>query len=145
MTNSALLPRTPRADKVVKADAVWLAQLTAEQYFVTRQHGTERAGTSPLDAEKRAGIFACVCCGEPLFHSKAKFNSGTGWPSFYQPACATAVIEHEDYSHLMHRTEIHCARCEAHLGHVFDDGPSETTGLRYCINGAALKFKAGDT
>jgi peptide-methionine (R)-S-oxide reductase len=144
MTDSAPVPRAPRADQVVKTDAEWRALLTAEQYYVTRQHGTERAGTSPLNAEKRAGTYACVCCGEPLFRSEAKFNSGTGWPSFDRPADAGALSEHEDFSHLMRRTEVRCARCEAHLGHVFPDGPRETTGLRYCINGAALKFKPGD-
>ena len=133
------------ADRIAKTDAEWRAQLTPEQYYVTRQHGTERAGTSPLNAEKRAGIFTCVCCGEPLFTSQAKFDSGTGWPSFDKPAGAAAVSEHEDRALFMRRTEVRCARCEAHLGHVFPDGPRETTGLRYCINGAALKFKPGDT
>lgn len=144
-TDRAPAPSAPRADKVVKADAEWRAQLTAEQYHVTRRHGTERAGSSPLNAEKRVGTYACVCCGEPLFQSAAKFNSGTGWPSFDAPAREAAVSEHEDFSHLMRRTEVRCARCEAHLGHVFPDGPRATTGLRYCINGAALKFKPGDT
>jgi peptide-methionine (R)-S-oxide reductase len=134
-----------RADKIVKNDAEWRAQLSPEQYYVTRQHGTERAGTSPLNKEKREGIFTCVCCGEPLFSSRAKFDSGTGWPSFDEPAAKTAVSEHEDRSLFMRRTEVRCARCEAHLGHVFPDGPQETTGLRYCINGAALTFKPGDT
>jgi peptide-methionine (R)-S-oxide reductase len=145
MTLSAPSPRAPRADKVVKADAEWRAQLTAEQYYVTRQHGTERPGTSPLNAEKRAGTYACVCCGEPLFQSEAKFNSGTGWPSFDRPTRDGAVSEHADRSLFMSRTEVRCARCEAHLGHVFPDGPRETTGLRYCINGVALKFKPGDS
>ncbi len=134
-----------RADKIVKTDAEWRARLTPEQYYVARQHGTERAGTSSLNAEKRAGLYTCVCCGEPLFASGAKFNSGTGWPSFDKPADGAAVSEHEDRSLFMRRTEVCCARCEAHLGHVFPDGPRETTGLRYCINGAALKFKPGDT
>ena len=134
----------PRADAIVKSDAEWRAQLTPEQYHVTRQHGTERAGTSPLNREKREGMFECVCCGEPLFASGAKFESGTGWPSFDQPAGKDAVGEHEDRTLFMRRTEVHCARCEAHLGHVFPDGP-KTTGLRYCINGAALKFRAKDT
>jgi peptide-methionine (R)-S-oxide reductase len=138
-------PAASAADKTVKNDAEWRAQLTPEQYHVTRQHGTERAGTSPLNKEKRAGLFTCVCCGEPLFSSQAKFESGTGWPSFDKPAGETSVSEHEDRALFMRRTEVRCARCEAHLGHVFPDGPQETTGLRYCINGAALKFKPGDT
>ena len=133
------------ADKVAKTDAQWRSELTPEQYYITRQHGTERAGSSPLNREKRQGEFACVCCGEPLFSSKAKFNSGSGWPSFDKPANGKVVSEHEDRSHFMTRTEVRCARCEAHLGHVFPDGPPETTGLRYCINGAALKFKPTET
>ena len=138
-------PPAPTTDKIAKKDAEWRAQLTPEQYYVTREHGTERAGTSPLNKEKRAGMFTCVCCGEPLFASDAKFESGTGWPSVDKPADAAAVCEHEDRALFMRRTEVRCARCEAHLGHVFPDGPPETTGLRYCINGAALSFKPGDT
>ena len=134
-----------RGDKVVRTDTEWRQQLTREQYYVTRQHGTERAGTSPLDKEKRAGTYLCVACGEPLFSSKAKFDSRTGWPSFDKPADAQAVSEHEDGQLFMRRTEVRCARCDSHLGHVFPDGPAETTGLRYCINGAALSFKPGDT
>jgi peptide-methionine (R)-S-oxide reductase len=134
-----------RADKIAHTDSEWRAQLTPEQYYVTRQHGTERAGASPLNREKREGLYMCVCCGEPLFSSQAKFDSGTGWPSFDKPADETAVDEHEDRSLFMRRTEVRCARCEAHLGHVFPDGPAETTGLRYCINGAALKFKPSST
>jgi peptide-methionine (R)-S-oxide reductase len=133
------------ADKISKSDAEWRDQLTPEQFYVTRQHGTERAGTSPLNREKRAGTYTCVCCGEPLFKSAAKFGSGTGWPSFDKPADKAAVSEHEDRALFMRRTEVRCARCEAHLGHVFPDGPRQTTGLRYCINGVALKFKPGDT
>ena len=136
MTKSAL---APQADRVAKTDAEWRAQLTPEQYYVTRQHGTERAGTSPLNHEKRAGVFACVCCGEPVFASDAKFDSGTGWPSFDKPAAAAAVSEHEDRAPFMRRTEVRCAKCDGHLGHVFPDGPNPT-GLRYCMNGAALKF-----
>ena len=127
-------------DHIEKTDAEWRAQLTPEQYKVTRQHGTERAGTSPLNSEKREGVFACVCCGAPLFESGAKFESGTGWPSFYQPMSDDAVSEHEDRSFLMRRTEVRCARCDAHLGHVFPDGP-KPTGQRYCMNGVALSFK----
>jgi peptide-methionine (R)-S-oxide reductase len=143
----AKMPTADSASKshVTKTDAEWRAQLTPEQYRITREHGTERAGTSPLNAEKREGMFECVCCGAPLFASDAKFDSGTGWPSFDKPAGDAAVSEHDDRSLFMRRTEVRCARCEAHLGHVFPDGPAETTGLRYCINGAALNFKAGKT
>jgi peptide-methionine (R)-S-oxide reductase len=134
-----------RPDRIVKSEAEWRAQLTPEQYRILRQHGTERAGTSPLNREKRAGVFTCAACGEPLFASGAKFESGTGWPSFDKPVSAAAVSEHDDRSLFMSRTEVRCARCEGHLGHVFPDGPRETTGLRYCINGAALAFRPGDT
>jgi peptide-methionine (R)-S-oxide reductase len=127
--------------KIVKSDEEWRARLTPEQFHITRQHGTERAGTSPLNAEKREGQFVCVCCGAPLFSSQDKFDSGTGWPSFDRPGAQSAVSEHEDKSLFMRRTEVRCVRCEAHLGHVFPDGPAQTTGLRYCINGAALAFK----
>ena len=135
----------PRSEALAKSDTEWREQLTPEQYRVTREHGTERAGTSPLNKEKRDGMYVCVCCGEPLFSSDAKFESGTGWPSFDKPADAASVSEHEDRALFMRRTEVRCARCESHLGHVFPDGPADTTGLRYCINGAALKFKPGDT
>jgi peptide-methionine (R)-S-oxide reductase len=143
MTDSR--PAAPAADKLRKTDAEWRAQLTPEQYYVTRKHGTERPGASPLNREKREGTFACVCCGELLFASKAKFDSRTGWPSFDRPVAAAVVSEHEDNSLFMRRTEVRCVRCEAHLGHVFPDGPRDTTGLRYCINGAALRFKPGGT
>ena len=135
----------PASDKVIKSDAEWRSELSPEQYYVTRQHGTERAGTSPLNREKRSGTFTCVCCGAPLFASGAKFESGSGWPSFDRPTSQEVVSEHDDGSHFMSRTEVRCARCEAHLGHVFPDGPRDTTGLRYCINGAALKFKPADS
>ena len=128
------------AGRVSKGDAEWRAQLTPEQFHVTRQHGTERAFTSPLNNEKRQGKFACICCGAALFTSNAKFESGTGWPSFTAPAPGDMVSEHDDSSFFMRRTEVRCARCEAHLGHVFPDGP-KPTGLRYCINGVALKFE----
>ncbi len=127
-------------ERVEKSDAEWRAQLTPEQYKVTRGHGTERAGTSPLNNEKREGVFTCVCCGAPLFASGAKFESGTGWPSFYKPMNGDAVTEHEDRSFLMRRTEVRCARCDAHLGHVFPDGP-RPTGQRFCMNGVALNFR----
>ncbi len=126
-------------DRVEKSDAEWRAMLTAEQYRVARQHGTERAGTSPFNHEKRTGLFKCVCCDAPLFASADKFESGTGWPSYTRPVSQTAVGEKDDSSFFMRRTEVHCARCDAHLGHVFPDGP-KPTGLRYCINGVALTF-----
>ncbi len=125
--------------KVSKSDTEWRAQLSPEAYKVTRKHGTERAYTSPLNAEKREGMFHCVCCGAPLFSSDAKFESGTGWPSFTQPADGAGVSEHDDRAFFMRRTEVRCAKCDAHLGHVFPDGP-DPTGLRYCINGVALEF-----
>lgn len=125
--------------KVVKTDEEWRSLLTPEQYRITRKHGTERAGTGPHLDEKRTGTFTCVCCGAPLFPSETKYESGTGWPSFYAPVSAEAVSEHEDRSFFMRRTEVRCATCDAHLGHVFPDGP-EPTGLRYCMNGHALSF-----
>jgi peptide-methionine (R)-S-oxide reductase len=144
-SSTSELADTEQADKIVKSDAEWRAQLTPQQYLVLRHHGTERPGSSPLNGEKRAGMFVCAGCGQQLFASAAKFESGTGWPSFDKPASATAVSEHGDRSLFMQRTEVRCARCEGHLGHVFPDGPRNTTGLRYCINGVALKFRPGDT
>jgi peptide-methionine (R)-S-oxide reductase len=123
---------------VEKPDEVWQRELAPESYQVLRKHGTERAGSSPLNAEKRTGTFRCAGCGQPLFSSDTKYESGSGWPSFYRPMPG-AVGTSEDASHSMRRTEVHCARCGGHLGHVFPDGP-RPTGERYCMNGVALKF-----
>jgi peptide-methionine (R)-S-oxide reductase len=127
--------------EVSYSDAEWRKRLTPEQYRVLRGHGTERAGSSPLDHEKRAGIFHCAGCDLPLYSSETKFDSGTGWPSFYAPL-ENAVATAEDNTLFMTRTEVHCRRCGGHLGHVFEDGPPPT-GLRYCMNGGALTFVAG--
>jgi peptide-methionine (R)-S-oxide reductase len=120
----------------------WKDRLTPEQFHVLREHGTERPGASPLNAEKREGIFRCAGCGQPLFTSETKFESGTGWPSFWTPL-EGAVETTEDRTFAMTRVEVHCSRCGGHLGHVFDDGP-QPTGLRYCMNGAALSFAPED-
>ena len=133
-------PPHPEVEKVVKTDQEWRAELSPEAFRVARKHGTERAWTSPLNGEKRQGTYACVCCNLPLFDADAKFDSGTGWPSFFRPLAETAVGESTDTSFFMRRTEVHCARCDAHLGHVFPDGP-RPTGLRYCINGVSLRFE----
>jgi peptide-methionine (R)-S-oxide reductase len=127
--------------EVSKSDAEWRAQLSPEQYRVLREHGTERAGTSPLDKEYGPGTYYCVGCDLPLFTSDTKFNSRTGWPSFWSPI-EGAVGTSSDRSFFMVRIEVHCRRCGGHLGHVFDDGPAPT-GQRYCMNGAALKFTRG--
>jgi peptide-methionine (R)-S-oxide reductase len=126
--------------KLTKSDEEWRQQLTPEQFHITREQGTERAFTGPHLKEKRSGTYACACCDAPLFASEAKFESRTGWPSFFKPLDRNAVEEHDDSSLFMQRTEVRCAKCDAHLGHVFPDGP-KPTGLRYCINGTALKFE----
>ena len=132
-------------DKVQKTDAEWRAMLEPIEFDVARRAATERAFTGKFWDHHQAGIYTCVCCNTPLFASDAKFDSGCGWPSYFKAINPDNVEERVDRSHGMSRTEILCKVCDAHLGHVFPDGPAETTGLRYCINGAALKFKPGDT
>jgi len=124
---------------ISKTDAEWRAELTPEQYRITRQHGTEPPFTGPYWDEKDPGLYRCVCCDAPLFRSDTKFDSGTGWPSFYEPVSPNALTEQEDRSYGARRIEISCSNCGAHLGHVFPDGP-EPTGQRYCMNGTALSF-----
>jgi len=126
--------------EITRSDAQWRKQLGPQRYYILRQAGTERAGTSPLNREHRRGLFTCAGCALPLFSSATKFDSGTGWPSFFRPL-ANAVVTRADSSLLMERTEVLCRRCGGHLGHVFEDGP-RPTGLRYCMNGLALQFRA---
>ncbi|MFN0057792.1 MAG: bifunctional methionine sulfoxide reductase B/A protein [Planctomycetota bacterium] len=140
--NGRLVGPFPTA-KISKSEAAWREQLTPEQYQITRGKGTERPFCGTLLDNKKEGVYACVCCALPLFASASKFNSGTGWPSFFQAIAAENVAEHSDVSHGMRRTEILCARCDAHLGHVFDDGP-RPTGLRYCLNSESLTFTDRD-
>jgi peptide-methionine (R)-S-oxide reductase len=125
---------------IEKSDEEWRRQLTREQYYVTRQHGTERAFTGPNWDNKEHGVYSCVGCGLPLFSSETKYESGTGWPSFWEPLKETSVETQVDVSYFSRRTEVHCRRCKGHLGHVFEDGP-DPTGLRYCMNGVAMKFE----
>lgn len=128
------------AKKITKSDQEWKNRLSPEQYYVTRQAGTEPPFTGKYWNAKEKGVYTCVCCGAPLFSSQTKFESGTGWPSFWQPVDSLAVTEHKDRSHGMSRTEARCASCDAHLGHVFPDGPAPT-GLRYCMNSASLALR----
>ncbi len=132
------------ADKIHKADAEWRAQLTPEQYHTLRQKGTERPFTGRYVHEKAAGVYVCAGCGQPLFSSETKFDSGSGWPSFWDVIQTGSVELKTDLSHFMVRTEVICARCGGHLGHLFEDGPRDRTGLRYCINSTSLDLKQSE-
>lgn len=141
--DTAMSDETDEFAVIEKSDEEWRRQLTPQQYQVTRQHGTERAFTGPNWDNKEPGVYSCVCCGLPLFSSETKYESGTGWPSFWDPIKETNIETQVDVSFFTRRTEVHCRRCKAHLGHVFPDGP-DPTGLRYCMNGVAMKFEPSE-